>query len=85
MQRFLGLFRLFQTVDFVQRRDRGDVPGSNLIQRLLDGLELIERIGMRNIDQVQQQIGLADFLQRSVEGRHQSSGQFLNEPDCIGE
>ena len=58
--------------------------GVDVFEGLVDGLRLFERVGMGDIDHVQQQVGFGDFFEGGAEGRYQLGGQFLDETDRVG-
>src|SRR5450755_1518247 len=76
---------VWHEVDLVQRYYHGQATRADLFQYLLNGLDLAMDVGMRGIDDVDQQIGLGDLLQRGAEGGDQDRGEPLDKADGIGE
>ncbi len=60
-------------VDLVERHEHRELIRTDLDQCFVDRLSLRLCIGVRNVDDVKQEIGLGDLLQGRSEGSHQSS------------
>ena len=54
-------------VGLVDDDDLAQVAGADLAEHLADGGELALRVGVRAVDDVQQEVGVADLLQRRAE------------------
>ena len=75
---------LVHHVGLVERDDDGDVPHAfDVGEHLVDRVDLRERIGMRAVYDMEDQIGLADLLQRGFERLDELGGQPAHEADRI--
>ena len=57
---------------------------ADFFQRLFNAFELLEGVVMRNVDQVNQEIGFNDFFERGTERRDELGRKFADESDRIG-
>ena len=72
-------------VRLVQHEERGVVLEAELGEDALDGLDLALGLGAGGVDDVQEQVGLAGFLERGLERRDQGVRQVADEADRVGE
>ena len=77
--------RIVQCVDLVDHRQRRSPIDAQVSERALHALDLFQHIRRGAIDNMQQQIGLFQLLQRRPEGRDQLCRQLLDEADRVGE
>ena len=70
-------------VDLVEYQKYGLVAGAYLLQRLFHDGDLLLEARMRNVDHMQQQVGLAHLVQRAFERIHQVGRQFTDKTDRI--
>ena len=75
---------LVHTVGFVERHDRGDrLDAVDVGQHVVDGVDLGERVGMRAVDHVHDQVVVGDFLQRGFERFDELRWQAAHETDGV--
>ena len=72
-------------VDLVDDDDLGHGRGVDLAEHLADGVDLALRVGVGPVDDVQQQVGGGDLLQRRAERLDQLVRQVPDEADGVGE
>ena len=57
---------------------------TDLYEHLVDRRDRTERVRSGTIDDMDQQVGVADHVERGLERRHQLMGQLLDEADRVG-
>ena len=72
-------------VGLVDDDDLGYVVGADLAQHLADGGDLRLGVGVGAVDDVQDQVGVGDLLQRRAERLDELVGQVPDEADGVGE
>ena len=72
-------------VGLVDHDDLAQVLGADLAEHLADGGQLALGVGVRAVDDVQQQVGVGDLLQRRAEGLDQLVRQRPDEADGVGQ
>ncbi len=72
-------------VELVEDQDLRHIVGTNLAQHALHFLDLLGVARVGGIDHVQQQIGVARFLQRGGKGIHQGVRQVADEAHGVGQ
>ena len=86
--RHAGDFALVDTgqfIDFVEYRQHWCIPDLELFQRFVDGLGLLFRIGMGDVEYMLNQISISNFFECGAERHYEFCREFLNETDGIGE
>src|SRR5918995_1313316 len=71
-------------VCLVDDDDLGDLGGPDLRQHHTDRGDLALRVGVRPVDDVEQQVGVGDLLQRRAERLDQAVGQVADEAHRVG-
>jgi len=74
-----------EQVDLVQDSDRGKPVGAQLAQHAADRDSLLRSFRMRDVDDMQEQVGIEDLLECRPERCDQGGRQFVDEADRIGE
>lgn len=64
-------------------RNTGLVAGAYLLQRLFHDGDLLLEARMRNVDHMQQQVGLAHLVERRLERLDELMGQLADEADGV--
>src|SRR5256886_5269617 len=72
-------------VDLVDHQQLGQPVGAHLGQYLADRADLLLRVGVRPVDDVYDQVSLADLLQRGAERLDELVRKVPDEPDGVGE
>ena len=68
-----------QAVNFVEDHDRRLAGGADFIEHRVDGLNLFLGLRMADIDDVQKQVRLDNFLERGFERFNEAVRQFADE------
>ena len=74
-----------ELIDFVEDHQGRFAFGPDFSEDGIDGFYLFLRLRMADIDHVDEQIGLDDFLECGFESFDEAVGQFANEADRVGE
>ena len=53
--------------------------------QLINDSCLLLPLGIREVDHVQQHVGIGQLLERGLEGLDEMGGQLADEADCVGE
>ena len=80
------LLNVGEGIDFVEYQNHGLVGRvAHLLQGLVHHLDLLLESRVRNVHDVEQQVGLAHLVESRLERVDQVGGQFTDEPYGIGE
>ncbi len=74
-----------QTVDLVEDEEAGAAFEAEVAEGLIDGFRLLAGIGMRNVDDVEEERGFFELFEGSAEGSDELGGELLDESDGVGE
>src|SRR5690606_33464473 len=72
-------------IDLVVNENHGNVARADLGEHPLDLRDLVDAVGRRGIDHVQQQVRLGGFLERRLEGVDELVREVPDEADRIGQ
>ncbi len=72
-------------VGLVEHDDLGHVAGAHLADDVAHGGDLAGGVGVRGVDDVHDQVGVADLLERRPERLDQLVRQVAHESDGVGE
>ena len=61
------------------------VRAAQVHERLVDHLNLFGKVGVRYVHHVHQKVGLARFVQRTLERIHEVGWQFADEANGVGQ
>ena len=79
------LRNLAEEIDLVVTLQDGGVLQTNLVQHLIHGLSQRLMIGMRNINHVQDQIGLEGLFECGMKGRHQGVRELADKSNGVAQ
>ncbi len=77
--------RVFQPVDLIEEQDGRFVAALELVQDGFDGGDVPLDGGVRQVGDVEKQVGVDGFFESGAERCHQVVGQIADEPDGIAE
>ena len=72
-------------VDLVKHDDRGLVRASQFLERLVDHLYLLLKVGMRDVNDVNQQVCFTHLVERRLKGIYQIGRQLADKPYGVGQ
>ena len=72
-------------VGLVEHQQLGHPVGADLGQHGAHGVDLALRVGGAGVDDVDEQVGLGDHLERALERLDQPVGQLADEADRVGQ
>ena len=72
-------------INLVEHHHLRFVGTAEVFQRGVDHLYLLLEVGMRDVDDMHQQVGLAHLVESRLERVDQVGGQFADEAHCVGQ
>ncbi len=79
------LFALFEGVDFVEDQERGDIGAADVDEGLDDGFELVLGMGMGDIEDEKEHIGVGGFFEGGFEAGDEVVGEIADEANGVGD
>ena len=72
-------------VYLVENKNCRFISTSKVFQRIVDDLDLLLEVGMRDVNDMQQEVSLAHLVERRLERVDQVGRQLADEPHRVGE
>ena len=72
-------------IDLIEDDELGFVAGADVAERLLHHFHLLFEAGMGDVDHMEEDIGLADFVQGALESLDQLGGKLADETHGVAE
>lgn len=78
-------FGAAEAIDFVENHQRRFAARADFFEDGVDGIDLVDRVRVADVNDVEKQVGLDDFFQSGFEGFDEAVRKFANETHCVGE
>ncbi len=75
--------RILEGVDFVEDEEGGDVGAADVDEGLDDGFELLLGVGVRNVEDDQEHVGVGGFFEGGFEAGDEVVGEIADEADGV--